>query len=194
MAAPAREDWPLVQPSPDNPTLALIQSLGIATYRFVWGMAHLVKPKSPSDRDWTIQIPYAEMGIQRGWTDNVQMRGWWWWWWWVGVAPLRGFPVERRGIGHRVPILGGRRLAEVVPLVGGACPSGYCQVDMAVYLVGPVPLGDEQNMKHLLVCPILPQHCTHEDLEEFNPQLDHAPSIGRESCSDSKRRPNRHVE
>ena len=33
--------------------------------------------------------------------------------------------MERRGIGHRVPILGGRRLAEVVPLVGGACPSGY---------------------------------------------------------------------
>ena len=29
--------------------------------------------------------------------------------------------MERRGIGHRVPILGGRRLAEVVPLVGGAC-------------------------------------------------------------------------
>ena len=38
--------------------------------------------------------------------------------------------MERRGIGHLVPILGGRRLAEVVPLVGGACPSGYCQVDM----------------------------------------------------------------
>ena len=61
------------------------------------------------------------------------------WWWWVGVAPLRGFPVERRGIGHLVPILGGRWLAEVVPLVGGACPSGYWQVDKAVHLVGPVP-------------------------------------------------------
>ena len=36
--------------------------------------------------------------------------------------------MERRGIGHRVPILGGRRLAEVVPLVGGACPSGYCHI------------------------------------------------------------------
>ena len=48
--------------------------------------------------------------------------------------------------------------------------------------------GDEQTMKHLLVCPILPQPCTHEDLEEFNPELDPAPSIGRESCSDSKRR------
>ena len=35
--------------------------------------------------------------------------------------------------------------------------------------------GDE----HILVCPIL---------EEFNPELDPAPSIGRESCSDSKRR------
>ena len=30
--------------------------------------------------------------------------------------------------------------------------------------------GDEQTMKHLLVCHILPQPCTHEDLEEFNPQ------------------------
>ena len=48
--------------------------------------------------------------------------------------------------------------------------------------------GNEQTMKHLLVCPILPQPCTHEDLEEFNPELDPAPSIGRESCSDSKRR------
>ena len=47
--------------------------------------------------------------------------------------------MERRGIGHHVPILGGRRLAEVVPLVGGACPSVYCQVDVAVHLVGPVP-------------------------------------------------------
>ena len=47
--------------------------------------------------------------------------------------PLGAFlAVERRGIGHLVPILGGRRLAEVVPLVGGACPSGYCQVDIAV--------------------------------------------------------------
>ena len=36
-------------------------------------------------------------------------------------------------------ILGGRRLAEVVPLVGGACPSGYCQVGTAGKLVGPVP-------------------------------------------------------
>ena len=31
--------------------------------------------------------------------------------------------------------------------------------------------GDEQTMKHLLVCPILPQPCTHEDLEEFNPRV-----------------------
>ena len=30
--------------------------------------------------------------------------------------------------------------------------------------------GDAQTMKHLLVCPILPQPCTHEDLEEFNPR------------------------
>ena len=47
---------------------------------------------------------------------------------------------------------------------------------------------DEQTMKHLLVCLILPQPCTHEDLEEFNPELDPAPSIGRESCNDSERR------
>ena len=48
--------------------------------------------------------------------------------------------------------------------------------------------GDEQTMKHLLVCPVMPQPCTNDDLEEFNPELDHAPSIGRESCSDSTRR------
>ena len=48
--------------------------------------------------------------------------------------------------------------------------------------------GNEQTIKHLLVCPILPQPCTHEDLEEFNPELDPAPSIGRESGLDSKRR------
>ena len=29
-----------------------------------------------------------------------------------GVSPLRGFPVERRGIGHLVPILSGQRLAD----------------------------------------------------------------------------------
>ena len=66
----------LVQPSPDNTTQALIQSQGIATSRFEWDLAHLVKPKSPPDRDWTMQIPYVEMGIQRGWTDNVRMWGW----------------------------------------------------------------------------------------------------------------------
>ena len=44
--------------------------------RFEWGMALLVKPKSPPDRDWKMQIPYAEMGIQRGWTDNERMWGW----------------------------------------------------------------------------------------------------------------------
>ena len=63
----------LVQPSLDNTTQALIQSKGIAASRFEWGMAHLVKPKSPPDRDWKMQIiPYAEMG----WTDNVGMWGW----------------------------------------------------------------------------------------------------------------------
>ena len=30
--------------------------------------------------------------------------------------------------------------------------------------------GGEHTMKHLLVCPILPKPCTHEDLEEFNPR------------------------
>ena len=35
----------------------------------------MVKPKSPPGRDWTMQIPYAEMGIQRGQTDNVRMCG-----------------------------------------------------------------------------------------------------------------------
>ena len=30
--------------------------------------------------------------------------------------------------------------------------------------------GDEQTMKHMPVRPILPQPCTHEDLEEFNPR------------------------
>ena len=39
-----------------------------------------------------------------------------------GVSPLRGFPVERRGIGHLVPILGGQRLTGLVRL-GGRCVS-----------------------------------------------------------------------
>ena len=56
-----------------------------------------------------------------------------------GVSPLRGFPVGRRGIGYLVPILGGRRLAELVRVWGGACRSGGCQVDMAGQLVGPLP-------------------------------------------------------
>ena len=41
----------------------------------------------------------------------------------LGVSPLGGFPVERRVIGHLVPILGGRRLAGLVRLGGGVCPS-----------------------------------------------------------------------
>ena len=36
-----------------------------------------------------------------------------------GVSPLRGFPVERRGIGHLVPILGDQRFAGLVPLGEG---------------------------------------------------------------------------
>ena len=57
----------------------------------------------------------------------------------LGVSPLRGFPVERRGIGHLVPILCGRRLAELVRLGGGVCPSAGCPVGTVVQLVGPAP-------------------------------------------------------
>ena len=57
----------------------------------------------------------------------------------LGVSPLRGFPVERGGIGHLVPILGGRRLAGLVRLGGGVCPSAGCPVGMVVQLVGPAP-------------------------------------------------------
>ena len=56
-----------------------------------------------------------------------------------GVSPLRGFPVGRRDIGHLVPILGGRRLAWLVRVWGGAYPSGGYQVDMAGQLVCPLP-------------------------------------------------------
>ena len=56
-----------------------------------------------------------------------------------GVVPLRRFPVGRRGIGCRVPILGGRRLAGLVSIVERACPSRGCQAGMAVQLVGPAP-------------------------------------------------------
>ena len=55
-----------------------------------------------------------------------------------GVSPLRGFPVGSRVIGHLVPILGGRRLAGLVRVWGGACPSGGCPVDMAGQLVVPL--------------------------------------------------------
>ena len=46
-----------------------------ATSMFESGM---LKPKSPLDRDWTMQSPYinTEMGIQRGWTGSVSMWGW----------------------------------------------------------------------------------------------------------------------
>ena len=55
-----------------------------------------------------------------------------------GVLPLRGFPVERRGISHLVPILG-QRLAGLVRLGGGVCPSAGYQVGTVVQLVGPAP-------------------------------------------------------
>ena len=57
----------------------------------------------------------------------------------LGVSPLRGFPVERRGIGHLVPILCGRRLAGLVRLGGGVCPSAGCPVGTVGHLVGPAP-------------------------------------------------------
>ena len=56
-----------------------------------------------------------------------------------GVSPLRGFPVERSGIGHLVPIPGGQRLAGLDRLRGGVCPSAGCQVGTVVQLVGPAP-------------------------------------------------------
>ena len=45
----------------------------------------------------------------------------------------------RRGIGHLVTILGGRPLARLVCVGGGACLSGGCKVGMAGQLVGPAP-------------------------------------------------------
>ena len=78
----------------------------------------------------------------------------------LGVSPLRGFPVERRGIGHLVPILGGRRLAGLVRLGGGVCPSAGCPVGMVVQLVGPAPTlhgalggGHTQDMAQPVVPP-----------------------------------------
>ena len=56
-----------------------------------------------------------------------------------GVSPLRGFPVETRGISHLVHILGGQRLAGLVRLGGGVCPSAGSQVGTVVQLVGPAP-------------------------------------------------------
>ena len=54
----------------------------------------------------------------------------------LGVSPLRGFTVERRGISH---LFGGRRLAGLVRLGGGVCPSACCQNGTGVQLVGPAP-------------------------------------------------------
>ena len=47
--------------------------------------------------------------------------------------------IGRRGIGCLLPILGGRRLAWLVRLGEGACPSRGCRVDRAVQFVGPAP-------------------------------------------------------
>ena len=57
----------------------------------------------------------------------------------IGVSPHRGFPVERRGIGHLVPIIGGRLLAGLVRVGGGVCPSAGFPVGTVVQLVGPAP-------------------------------------------------------
>ena len=32
----------------------------------------------------------------------------------------------------------------------------------------PCNCGEEQTMEHLLVCPLLPEPCTHEDLDVLN--------------------------
>ena len=45
-----------------------------------------------------------------------------------GVVPLRGFPVGRRGIGCRVPILSGRWLAGLVRLVQTCAPSVFFRI------------------------------------------------------------------
>ena len=55
----------------------------------------------------------------------------------LGVSPLRGFPVERRGIGHLVPILGGQRLAGLVRLGGGVCPSAELYIYTAIAALSP---------------------------------------------------------
>ena len=66
----------------------------------------------------------------------------------------------------------------VCPIEDGqaACECGD-ELTMKHLLVCPIEdgqaayeCGDELTMKHLLVCPILPHPCSHEDLEEFNPQ------------------------
>ncbi len=38
--------------------------------------------------------------------------------------------------------------------------------------------GDEHTLKHLLVFPILPQRCSHEVLEESNPNYTLRPALG----------------
>ena len=49
--------------------------------------------------------------------------------------------------------------------------------------------GDEQTMKHLLVCPILPHPCTHEYMEQFNPRAGSCAQYwAGVVCSDSRRR------
>ena len=68
----------------------------------------------------------------------------------LGVSPLRGFPVERRGIGHLVPILGGRRLAGLVRLGGGVCPSAGC----------PVGIGISSTLKNCSKRKLFQSYCT----------------------------------
>ena len=61
-----------------------------------------------------------------------------------GVSPLRGFPVERRGIGHLV--LSGQRTR------GGVCPSAGCQVGTVVQLVGPAPTLHDKIINVVMCC------------------------------------------
>ena len=79
MAASALEYWLSGPAISRQHHKALIQSQGIATSpgsSDAWPTWSSQNHPRPPDRDWTMQIPYAEMGIQRGWTGNVRMWGW----------------------------------------------------------------------------------------------------------------------
>ena len=114
----------LVQPSPDNTTQALIQSQGIATSRFEWGMA-----------TWS--------GLNRLRTGTGRCKS---------LMQKWGFNED------------GQTTCEC---------------------------GDEQTMKHGYTCWSAPSCHNPVPMKTWTsstPELDPAPSIGRESCSDSRRR------